>query len=484
MKPIEIGTKPDGMPLNLDTEIFLSTRLLLTANSGGGKSWLLRRLAELLCRQMPVVIIDPEGEFASLREKFPFVLVGKGGDTPADCRSAGLVMRKILELRASAVIDLYELQRHERHRYIKLFCEAAMEAPKEHWRPTTFIFDEVHEFCPENGKGESEAKNAVLAFPTKGRKRQFGSIFATQRLAKLSKDARAEFQNRMIGQMFEPDDIQTAAGILGLGRAEVADFSQMMRTTPSGNFYAFGRAISLLPNTQVRVGPVETSHETAIQTARHGAQPPPAPEKIRHLLPKLADLPKEAEEKAKTEAQLRDEIRELRKQLKEAPKPAAIVSKEKELVISGATAAKLVKSTDALKILSERMEGQARTVASLYAEVMAGLNKLARQAESRRPITPQTSHHATARHVQSGRAVAVEVLPPSEPRAKPANGQERPTGGALEVLKVCAQYPDGATDEQIAVLTGFKRSSVGTFKSRLACRKLIVNNRANDNLFE
>lgn len=48
-------------------------------------------------------------------------------------------------------------------------------------------------------------------------------------------------------------------------------------------------------------------------------EPPPPPEKIKALLPKLADLPKTAEEKAKTEAELRSEVRSLKAQLRSVP---------------------------------------------------------------------------------------------------------------------------------------------------------------------
>src|SRR5690242_7974913 len=72
----------------IDLDVLMRTRLLIQANSGGGKSWLLRRVAEQLFGKVPVIIIDPEGEFATLREKFGYVLVGKGGETPADIRSA------------------------------------------------------------------------------------------------------------------------------------------------------------------------------------------------------------------------------------------------------------------------------------------------------------------------------------------------------------------------------------------------------------
>lgn len=80
MKKIVIGTKGE----HFDLDVLLPTRLLIQANSGGGKSYLIRRMVEQLFGHVQVIIIDPEGEFATLREQYDFVLVGRGGETPAD----------------------------------------------------------------------------------------------------------------------------------------------------------------------------------------------------------------------------------------------------------------------------------------------------------------------------------------------------------------------------------------------------------------
>jgi hypothetical protein len=122
----------------LDLPTLLRTRLLVTANSGGGKSWLLRRIAEQLFGKVQVILIDPEGEFPSLREEYGYVLVGKGGETPADIRSAPLVAHKLLELKASAVCDLFELKSKDRHRWVRLFLEALIDAPKSPSRRATW----------------------------------------------------------------------------------------------------------------------------------------------------------------------------------------------------------------------------------------------------------------------------------------------------------------------------------------------------------
>src|SRR5271157_4163877 len=97
-----------GDNLNLDLPKLIDTRLLIQANSGGGKSWAIRKLLETTFGKVQHIVLDVEGDFASLREKFDYVLAGRDGDLPADPRSAELLARKVLELECSIIIDLYE----------------------------------------------------------------------------------------------------------------------------------------------------------------------------------------------------------------------------------------------------------------------------------------------------------------------------------------------------------------------------------------
>ncbi|MDD5304761.1 MAG: DUF87 domain-containing protein, partial [Elusimicrobia bacterium] len=248
--------------IEVDLDVLLRTRLLVQASSGAGKSWLLRRLAEQLFGKVPVVIVDPEGEFATLREKYGYVLVGKGGETPADTRSAALVAHKLLELRASAVCDLYEVKPFERHRWVKLFLEALIDAPKNLWHPLVVIVDEAHQFAPEKGAGESEAAEAMIGLATRGRKRGFCAVFATQRLGKLRKDAAAELLNVLIGGTFIDVDRKRAADALGIAPADQRRFFDEIKVLRRGCFWALGRAVSI-ERVLVTVGPVETTHPEA-----------------------------------------------------------------------------------------------------------------------------------------------------------------------------------------------------------------------------
>jgi hypothetical protein len=315
MSKIIIGTA-HGKNIGFDIAQLLVSRLLVQANSGGGKSFLLRRLLEQGFGKVQEIVIDPMGEFATLREKFGFVLVGEHGETPADVRSAGLVAEKLLELRASAVCDLYSLKPLMRHTWVRLFLEAVMNAPKRLWHSVLVVVDEAHKFCPEKGEGESEAKEPMLSLASDGRKYGFCAVFATQRLAKLDKSAASELTNVLIGPTFMDIDLQRAHKALGIVQRDQAAFNEQMKTIAPGHFWALGRAISKT-RLLVKIGAIQTTHPTA-GSGKYSAEPPPAPEKVKLLLPKLADLPKEAEEKARTEAEFKREIRDLKTQLKAA----------------------------------------------------------------------------------------------------------------------------------------------------------------------
>ena len=377
MSKIVIG-EAGGKDVRLDLDILLRTRLLIQANSGKGKSWLLRRIAEQMFGKVQVIIIDPEGEFATLREKLDYVLVGKGGETAAHPRIAGMTAQRLLELRACAVCDLYEMKPSERHAYVKAFLEALIDAPKNLWHPLVVIVDEAHVYCPEKGAGESEAAEAVIGMATRGRKRGYCLIAATQRLGKFRKDAASELLNVGIGGTFIDIDRKRAADALGVYGPDVHPFFDEIRLLERGNFYFLGPAIST-ERVLVQVGTVETTHPEA-GSARHAAEPPPTPNKIKALLPSLADLPKEAEEKARNIAELQKQVRELKAELSKRPTEVQQVVEEKIVEIP-------VVKPEQLQELASQMQAF-RVIADTLTAAL-GSARRAPQMQPARQITPR-----------------------------------------------------------------------------------------------
>lgn len=455
MKNVTIGATADGATIGFDLEVLLRTRLLVQANSGGGKSWLLRRLAEQLFGRVPVFIIDPDGDFSTLREKFGFVLAGKGGETPADCRSAALLAEKLLELNASAICDLYELKPHERHKWVRLFLESLMNAPKDRWHPLVVIVDEAHLWCPEKGAGESEASGAMIDLATRGRRRGFCAVWATQRLGKLRKDAAAELTNVMVGKTFIDVDRDRAADALGVSRSDRAQFDATVRNLAPGAFFCLGAAVSN-ERALVRVGEVQTRHPEAGSAI--AAAPPPTPEKVKALLPKLGDLPKQAEERAHTEAELRAEIRSLRGMLaarERAGADAGPQALERAAAAAVAQAQREWASTDkALRREIGRMHGQ-----------LAAIAKIVGAAAPTLPATPA----APAIGANGSERLASRVAPaPLARRSARSEGDGRKLRAGAErmLAALCRWSPNGMMEGQMRAQAGMKKS--GTFSAYMS----------------
>ena len=411
---------------SIDLANLIDTRLLVQANSGGGKSWLLRRILEQSHGKVQQIIIDLEGEFSTLREKYDYVLAGKDGDTAADPRSAALLAKRLLELNVSAIVDLYELSHQDRKRFVRLFLSAMVNAPKSLWHPVIVVIDEAHVFAPQTGS--SEAMESVIDLATRGRKRGYCAVLATQRISKLHKDAVAEMNNKLIGRTGLDIDRKRAAEELGFTTKEDA---LSLRNLAPGSFYAFGPAISDAV-TQVTVGPVNTSHHKAGDRILTNTTPPT--KKIKALLGKLADLPQEARQEAETMESLRNEVTTLRRKVtmlgKEQPAPQPHVK----------TIIKTVPN-------------------DVFSDALRKIHQITSKALSTVPAT-----HLT------GQTVSVPIVSVS-------NGEASITGGAKRMLDILAtRHPMTITKSQLALMANMspRGGSYGTYLSRLRSAGYLV----------
>lgn len=422
--------------ISIDLEKLISGKLLIQANSGGGKSWLIRRIVEQAYGKVQIVILDPEGEFGTLREKYDFVLAGKGGDTPAEPKSAALLAQRLLELKVSTIIDLYELHPQERKRFVRLFLESMINVPKTLYHPVLLILDEAHTFAPE--KGEAESLSAVVGMASLGRKREFSLIIATQRISKLHKDAAAECNNKLIGRASLDIDRKRAADELGITNKEEI---LALRSLKPGEFFAFGNAISD-EVIKIKVGDVETSIPKGGK--QYKVVPPTAG--IRKVLGKLADLPEEAKKEAQSVKELKQEVATLRRH--RCPK-VGIDEKQIEIAV-----AKVVNARD--REWNTKLKPLVNFIARLQI-IITNLNNLDMpesfeipkyDAPVIKPILQQKPIHTKTELVTN-------------------EDEKSLTGGALRMVKVLAsKHPMQMTKYQLGMFARLKPTS-GTFGTYL-----------------
>jgi hypothetical protein len=482
-----------GGNVHADLRKLIVSRLLLQANSGGGKSWALRRLLEQTHGHVQQIVIDPEDEFYTLREKYDYILVRhEDGDCVPEIRSAELLATRLLELGVSAIISLYELHPRDRREFVKRFLNSLVNAPKKLWHRALIVVDEAHEFCPEQGKqqkGDAVA-DAVIGLMSKGRKRGFCGVLATQRLSKLNKDAAAEAKNKLIGNAVLDLDRKRAAEELGFSSKEQ---TLSLRNLEAGEFYGFGPAISR-EAVKFRFGGVETTHPEA------GSSPAPvaAPKsKVQSVLAKLADLPQEAEQERVTIADLQRQVRDLTQQLKAAakaqpaaPKPdpkqqiraaqlnkaqraleavmkfiveittrnfdSSVPEKEVRAAINGAV-------DNALKKVQAVMDARSSELLRLKKDASEILRRIKTIVDSDVPVKVEVRHNEPFTVTPPATPTERRATAPS---AAPADGSS-PTGGLRRILIALAQRPNGLTNRQIGVRAGLS-SKGGTFSTYLS----------------
>lgn len=481
--PIPIGESKDAGPVRLDLTRLIDTRLLIQANSGGGKSWLLRLLAEHAAPKVQTIILDPEGEFVTLREALDLVVVGRDGEIQPEPRAASLLARRLVELETSATIDLYDLHLADRRRFVRLFLESLMDLPKSLWRPILVLLDEAHKFCPERSAGEAESTQAVIDLCSQGRKRGFCAVIATQRLSKLHKDAAAECNNVAIGRTALDVDAKRAIDLLGM---PVAEGKLLLRNLTPGEFLIFGPAIEAPGVVQFKSAKVKTTHPKAGE--RHQLATPKPSAAIRAVLSELADLPQQAEAEIRDLTAAKAKIAELERRLRADRNEADPATVQKAVTAAEERARQHYQREVQRRAVEtdRRYDRYVSIVSRRFDAIQRLATKIAAEAEPHRPTAgEEIAATNNARPKPTAEA-------PAHPRRPPATGSSslsranreeepvarRPTpattasgrSGKRRMLIALAQHPEGLTEKKLALLAGLSKSggTWGTYLSALS----------------
>jgi len=308
---IDMGAGTGGTSACVDLEELLASRLLVQGNSGSGKSHLLRRLLEQSAGHVQQVVIDPEGDFVSLAERFGHLVIEAADYTETE---TGSIAARVREHRVSVVLNLEGLEVDAQLRCAGTFLNRLFDAPRDQWYPVLVVVDEAQLFAPAAaGEVGEEARRVSLGAMTnlmcRGRKRGLAGVIATQRLAKLAKNVAAEASNFLMGRTFLDIDMARAADLLGMERRQ----AEQIRDLERGQFLALGPAVSRRPHL-IRIGAVETGgrgaapglaplptmsdgdRQALLFDALEEAPPPPPPrppEPVEQILARIDDADRE-----------------------------------------------------------------------------------------------------------------------------------------------------------------------------------------------
>lgn len=470
--------KADNKPVKVDAFVLADTRGLICASSGLGKSWLLRLISECVAHSIQTILVDPEGEFPTLREKLDILVVSENGDLQADVRSAGLLARKLAESGVSAVVDIYDLPGKgdpwdKRRAFLAEFITSLMNLPKKSYHPMLVIVDEAHNFAPEETPRSSKRKSkkadsldeyledaalksrsAIRSLMSAGRKRGFGGILATQRISKIDKDSIADARNVFIGGTTLDVDQVRAGSILGMNKAEYTN----LRDLEPGEFYSFGPAIEGKGIIRFTSNAVQTTHPKAGQ--RTSIVVPKASTQIENIVKQFGDLPAIAEEEVRSLATLERDNIELRRQLKSRP-----VETKTEQKIERVEVKVPVITDEQMKALQERVidvQGITDELEEMKADITSLLNGKLDMLKSTM-LTLSAAISDTKKpviHVQKPVSIPVRTAKPVQPKQDiPTSESGNLTGPQQRILDAIAWFEsigiEAPSQVAVAFLAGY-----------------------------
>jgi len=200
---IRIGVRKDtGEHFELDVaEFLIKSGLAVIGKRGVGKSYLVGLIAERLAELgQQFVIVDVMGQYYTLKQEYPLIVISMGSEEYADLKGVTVDMAEdiakvILESGQSVVVDVSYATMLEQYRFMSKFFKAFYETAKEVRRPVVLIIDEIHRITPEKSmiklrevsKYQNEVTYWVAEIARTGRKHGIGYIVAGQREAETAK---------------------------------------------------------------------------------------------------------------------------------------------------------------------------------------------------------------------------------------------------------------------------------------------------------
>ncbi len=182
--------------INIDESNLVVGRSCVVAQSGGGKSYGIAVICEeLLKKKIGFTIIDPEGEYSSLKQKFDLLLISDSGDINFDVDFLKL-SQKVLENNIPVIFNTDNKE---------LISAWLTNLFNNCTTPYLVIIEEADKFVPQRGENLS----IIHEIAKRGRKRGLGLLIASQRPALINKDVLSQCNYQFIGKLTLENDISS-----------------------------------------------------------------------------------------------------------------------------------------------------------------------------------------------------------------------------------------------------------------------------------
>jgi hypothetical protein len=445
--------------LTLPVEMVTQTAAILAKRGAGKTHTAVVLTEELLAAGQQVVILDPLDVWFGLRSSidgktpgFPItVLGGEHGDLPLEASSGAIVADFVVENRAPIILSMRHFSMADQRRLVTDFCERLYhrKGQDRYRQPLQVVIDEADEFVPQRIQaGQERMFGSVDRLVRRGRASGIGVTLISQRAAVVNKDVLTQIEVLICLRTISPQDRKALEAWVEAHDAhdQRQEFMDSLASLGIGEAWVWSPGwLDLFKRVQIR----ERKTFDSSATPKVGERPLAPTASAAVDLEKLRKDLAATIERAKVE-----DPRELRKR---------IACLDAELRKRGGP-------VDPAALQRAREEGRAAGAAEEKKIMGPGLLLLrGRLVDISKEVNLALQALDQVLGAEQKPAAAVRVTPQIVPRrsvSRPVVVDGRVSGGERKILTALAQYPQGRTKRQIAILTAYAVTG-GAFQNYL-----------------
>jgi len=439
------------------------------AMRGAGKSNAVVVMAEEMYRLgLPWVAIDPKGDWFGIRSNvkgtgpgLPIpIFGGLHGDLPLEPEAGAFIADLIVRENLTCILDVSEFaSKAKQVRFLADFADRLYRNHGRHPQPRHIFAEEADEYIPQRVMADmARCVGAWEQIIKRGRQRGLGCSIVTQRSASINKDALSQVLTLVVLRTTSPHDRKAILGWVDyhaagreivdalpelpsgeawvvspqwLGRTEHIKFNRRS-TFDSGDTPTMGTARKVATLADIDLGSL--TQELAAIVERASADDPKA------LKRRIAELERLVAQKSPASPPAKVEIRTETIEVQVPFIPDAVY-----------------------KAVGELRDATARFFNDIEHAVVDVAASKPLVASARRSPAVVREPAQTARVA----AAPAAAKPIAAPTSVPLDGEARLPKAEKTILTVLAQFPDGRSRRQLAMLSGYSSKS-GGFNNALA----------------
>jgi hypothetical protein len=436
---------------------------------------------ELYAAGLPFVAIDPKGDWYGIRSSgdgnspgLPIpILGGLFGDVPLTPESGQLIAELVVGSNVSCIIDVSNFASDaERTRFLTDFGQHLFRLHRLHRSPRHVILEEANVYVPQQPANRDEAGcvRTWVGIIKQGGAFGLGVTVISQRFQSVSKDVTTQVETLIAMRTSSPQDRKVIADWLA-GHPEARDITESLTSLANGEAWVISPqwlAEHGLPAVQrIQFRRRRTFDSGATPTMASAGQRPAtlADIDLGVILDRMAAVTETTA--ANDPTVLRRRIEDLERDLSAARRgkqadPETELLRRQVAELTTALAAERARPPVSVEVPvltdeeREAVSGLGRIMGAHLEQLEAALARAAAPAA----VPPRDP--APVR-----RAEIPAPAPAATPAAAPDGDSAKLGKAERTVLAVLAQFPDGRTRQQLAVLSGYSPTSLRNPLGRL-----------------